>query len=291
MSKDGAGESRSRTPRSLRLFGEAAAAVWHSDMPDSFWDCEPAFSSLVASDFLSELLHCQLDAYLEYDASPDIQCGTSGYAQLDLPGGLQLDVVHLDEGHCDDILQSHPCDMLMGFRSDDPAAFVAIDRYEYPGHYRNEVFDPQTPLVSAGLTRLEPCRVQRIEAGKTAFRISDVGAGVMLLLLKSPARMDFSWSYDRDTLKSVAGVVPYLPAYRLFFATRLLGQIPRRRSLDNLETLSRHTAHFVRWTAIQSMFSIDFDVAVTRLKLAAETDGHPSIRKAARSALDQLTGD
>lgn len=291
MTKDGAGALRSRTPPSLRVFGEAAAAAWRPAQPRSFWDCEAAFASLVASDFLSELLHCQLDAYLEYDASPDIQCGTSGYAQLDLPGGLQLDVVHLDEGHSDDILQSHPCDMLMGFRSDEPGVFVDIERYEYPGDYRNEVFDPQTPLVSAGVTRLESGCVQRIEAGKTAFRISDVGAGVMLLLLKSPARMDFSWSYDRETLRSVAGVVPYLPAYRLFFATKLLGQIPRRRSLDNLEALSRHTAHFVRWTAIQSMFSIDFDAAVARLELAAETDGHPSIRKAARSALDQLPGD
>jgi len=290
MTGNGEGAPRSRIPRSLKVFGEAAA-VWRPDTPGSFWECTAAFNALVASSFLNELLHCQLDAYLEFDASPDIQCGTSGYAQLELPGGLQLDVLHLEEGHSDDILQSHPCDMLIGFRSDDPATFVDIELYEHPGAYRNEVFDPETSLVPAGVTRLAPCRVQRIEAGKMAFRISDVGAGVMLLLLKSPARMDFSWSYDRATLKSIAGVVPYLPAYRLFFATKLLGQIPRRRSLDNLEALSQHDAHFVRWTAIQSMFNVDFDAGLARLRRAAENDCHPNIRKAAIAALAQLSED
>ena len=84
-------------------------------------------------------------------------------------------------------------------------------------------------------------------------------------------------------------MVPHLHAYRLFYAAKLLGQIPRQRSVGSLLTLSDHSAHFVRWTALQSLFKVDFETAVERLQRAT-ADQHPSVGRAARQALQELSG-
>jgi hypothetical protein len=272
----------------LVAFGEQLKSCWDADAPESFWACEAPLGALIQSDFLTEIIESQLAAHLAFDSLPDIQCGDSSYAQLRLPGGLQLDVLFLEHGHVDKNLKSHPYNMLFGFRPLGDRCFVDVELFAYPGRYRNEIFDPETRLVPLGTSRLEGGSLQRAVAGTNAFRISAVQGPVMLVLLKSPPAMEFSWTYDRESLSATVGMVPQLHAYRLYYAARLLGQIPRRQSLESLLALSDHSAHFVRWTALQSLFRIDFDAGVERLKRAT-ADEHPSVSRAAQRALQSIT--
>lgn len=280
------------TPRpiseALTDFGERLRPCWDWHVPDSFWACEAPLGALIQSDFLAELLESQLTAYLEFDALPVIQCGSSSYAQLGLPNGLQLDILYLEEGRSDRDLQSQPYNILLGFKSLDDRSFVEIELFEYPGQYRNEIYDPHTRLIPLGKTKLRGSSIQRVIAGRNAFRIAAVRGPVLLVLLKSPPAMDFSWTYDRESLTATVGMVPQMQAYRLYYAAKLLGQITRKKSIASLLALSHHSAHFVRWAALQSLFKVDFEAAVKRLKSATE-DEHPSVSRAARQASERLS--
>ena len=183
--------------QALVAFGQQLQLCWDPDVPESFWACDGPLGTLIQSDFLTEILESQLTAYLEFDTLPVIQSGDSAYAQLKLRDGLQLDILSLEDGHSDKDLRSQPYNMLFGFRPLDDRAFVEVELFEYPGQYRNEIFDPDTRLVPLGKTRLEGGSIQRITAGSNAFRISAVQGPVLLVLLKSPVAMAFSWTYDR----------------------------------------------------------------------------------------------
>jgi HEAT repeat protein len=62
---------------------------------------------------------------------------------------------------------------------------------------------------------------------------------------------------------------------------------PNDDTLDNLQQLSNHALHYLRWAAIQTLFTLD-RAKGTQALLQALNDSHPHVRNAAQRSWNKL---
>jgi hypothetical protein len=279
----------------LEVFSHAIDKLYRAEDAGTFWSCRPAFTDLLASPFLAEVVRDQLRCCLTGQGEL-LKAGSGMSARVELPSGVHLDFLLLDPAALDVQLFSYPWHSMMGMvggvpRGDDGPrrgdTELIVERYRHVPPYRNDLFDPHAALAPLPDVSLTPGRVLDVEAGWDAFRIRAVSRAVPLVLLHSKAVLEFAWQYDAVTLEPRQAICPRSSAYRLFYATKLLGEVPAAGSAEALLRISGHPSHFVRWAALQALFSVDPAAAQRRL-LEATDDPHPRVRQAAQLAAAQL---
>lgn len=93
--------------------------------------------------------------------------------------------------------------------------------------------------------------------------------------------------YHRDSLEYAFSSAVRGEFSSLVTLCRVFGDSGDEASLTYLHELSDHSAHFVRWAAIQAIGRIDGELACARLKTALKDD-HPQIRQAASRSLAKM---
>lgn len=114
----------------------------------------------------------------------------------------------------------------------------------------------------------------------------------VVLKLNSKRTQPLLWCYDKFSLRPLmsAACTP-LPS-RLQMSALCLSELQvvfdgpqREKTIENLERLSNHGFHYVRWAALQSLYSIDSDRAIPLLVNSQAGDRHPHVRRAAAKSL------
>lgn len=164
---------------------------------------------------------------------------------------------------------------------------VTVDRYQVPSGFDLQTYDEAVQL------RLK-------DSGQPSERSVFVKHGTQEILDVTPAATepaytlrvntvpfgDFEWSFSRETLRPVQmNAVKRLDS-NLTTIFDLLAAVGSPDSLDQLDTYTKHPAHFVRWRAVQTIGAID-EARGAELVLEAVNDPHPHVREAARTTLAQ----
>ncbi len=75
---------------------------------------------------------------------------------------------------------------------------------------------------------------------------------------------------------------------RAQYMAEILGGIKGEHTTKSLLKLCAYKAHFVRWSALESLLNVDFELGMKTLR-QFQNDPHPHIQNAAREALKMLT--
>jgi hypothetical protein len=118
------------------------------------------------------------------------------------------------------------------------------------------------------------------------YKVSQSSAYVLRLLYGIYENDTFDM-YLRSTQKHSQRLASRLEDSRLEATIRLLGEIGGTDVPSTLKYLTSHPVYFIRWSALQRLFEIDSDLAITELKKFLD-DPCEELRIAARDALVEL---
>lgn len=113
-----------------------------------------------------------------------------------------------------------------------------------------------------------------------------------LLVVHSLARGTMTWVFNRETGEPLGLTDNHLQSSRVRMAARAMGELRGGPDvIDSLEQLARSEyMHFVRWEAAEAVYRLDPARGTALLRDHLAHDAHPSIRKAARATLDNISG-
>lgn len=273
-------------PARLSDFCDEISKTYRTEDPTTFWTCRDPFARLLGSGFLTELLEMQL-GYCLSGRGEIVKAANGTSARIALPGEAHLDILLVDPGSLYSSLIGYTSHAMLGYAPELGDVGLVVERYHHAGAYRNDVLDRGAKLTRQPDQLLRGGQVVTVEAGREVFRFGGVARAIPLVVLQSKPCLDFSWQYDAATLAPVQSICPASTAYRLYYSTKLLAEVPGARNAETLLRISHHPSHFVRWAALQALFAVDADAGYARLA-AATDDPHPRIRDAAARALQQL---
>jgi hypothetical protein len=269
----------------LARFGREISDVLAGADSESFWLCEEAFRRLLASDFLLELADGQLATCFGNVLA--IQALKNNFGRIAAPLGLTIDVILVEAANSGESLLTYPSHLMLGTPPMFDHSELTVELLAFDGDVESDNFDASQVMRAAGTTVFDGGNPMRIQAGRETFRIVSTGSTVPLVVLQSRPVQEFAWQIAADTLRPVQLISPKVSAYRLYYATQLLGHFPSGASADALDRLSRHPSHYVRWAALQALFPLDHLRAELRLRETLD-DPHPSIRRSAEKAIARL---
>lgn len=126
------------------------------------------------------------------------------------------------------------------------------------------------------------------KAGRDIFVIrSDGAAPTLVVCFSSAATLTTRWEYDAATLARTRLVAADHSVSRLQLLASVLAEMKDSGAVPALEGLMEHPAHYVRWAALQAIFSLDREHGAALLKRAA-ADPHEHVRTAAIRSLEKL---
>lgn len=127
------------------------------------------------------------------------------------------------------------------------------------------------------------------KAGQDIFVIRGAAASPTLVAcLSSAATLTTRWEYEMATLARVRVVAADHSVSRLQLLASVLAEMKDPSAIPALEGLMEHSAHYVRWAALQAIFCLDRERGAALLKTAA-TDPHEHVRTAAMRSLAKLS--
>jgi HEAT repeats len=257
---------------------------------ESFWDCEAAFRELTESAFVTELVNFELAKMLEDPlyVPPFYASDLVAYDSADFQ--VRLDMVNARTAPNTTRLPSLPSHWMFALK----LAPLRIALYRQPRPFPADDFRRDAVLQKVSSKTYAAGALLRLRAGfDLAEFLPELGSETMLINF-TPKGMpvDYCWVYDKSSLRPVR-LVPAEPSWsRLDYAAQTMAQLGDEDSIPALTRLAReHPAHFVRWTAVQSVVTLDPDAGM-QLVLEARRDPHAHVRRAAQKTLarfEQLT--
>lgn len=162
---------------------------------------------------------------------------------------------------------------------------VHYDRYAMPAGKRLDVLDPDAQLVFKSQAMVCPGTPLAVRAEVDVIDFYAPGEQRYLVKAMSPVKLDFTWSFDRTSLKpwNISGA--HLLDDQIMTALEALEHLGGVEHAGTIEHYLDARSHHVRWKALQTLNA----VAPERALLAFDrflTDPHPHIRKAASEALN-----
>jgi hypothetical protein len=130
-----------------------------------------------------------------------------------------------------------------------------------------------------------------LESGRHVAEFGIVTDTLVLRLVRKQLA-SVVWVYEAASLQAMFSVAADLQASRMRTAITLLQQLSARLGADadtlaNLQQLSNHPLHYVRWAAIQTLFALDRPLGTQALEVALH-DAHPHVRNAAQRSWQRL---
>lgn len=111
-----------------------------------------------------------------------------------------------------------------------------------------------------------------------------------VLVVHSKPRAPVTWVFDRTTLDPLYLTDNDLQRSRIQLAIRVIGDTGSVRQIATLKQLaSSDINHVIRWEAAESVYKLDEQEGIELLQHQLTHDAHPSIAKAARQTLHNLT--
>ena len=248
----------------LRSFEECVASLYFRDRPETFWQCRPCFDQLLRSNFLAELVSNQLNdcaVNKGYTFRPKMSMDQGGKTffvlslqdssgHIPISNGLRIDIMLLDSAFEKSQPENSLGHMMLGYHSAQPGTSLTLELFRLPAGHDNRIFDRTAPLRWQRDCCLKSMDILEIDAGEALCRISKVSGSAVVVILRSSQFFDFSWRYDEESLLPVQAISNDNSADRLYFATKLLGNLAAPGSLSSLRKIANHHSHHVRWSAI-----------------------------------------
>jgi hypothetical protein len=252
--------------------------------PDAFWNCSDAFTTLMQSTFLADVVAWELDC-LRRD--PDYAPCPRGERDLEIlrVGRLSLSVrVQIPE---DDA----PRSLLYGFCEHHISANVGpgslqIQRWMQGSEGPPEIFDRTRGLVSLPPVLLRPGEQASFQAHRDVARISAVDSAAVVVGLTRACATRVRWVYDAATLLPVRAEAGDLAAARLEYAMMLLAALEHTEAAPTIASLCDHPDHFVRWSAVRRVMELDASLGESLVRHALN-DIHPHVRRAAQRSIER----
>lgn len=160
--------------------------------------------------------------------------------------------------------------------------------YRVPATAKPDIVDPQLAL--------EYCWTREFARGGTFTRdgrsdvldIAPTGRDpVVLLRLHALKTGGLEWMFDKATLRPVGATAADPNDSHLINLIYALSQIGGKESVGAIEEVASHSAHFVRWGAIQAIGRLSRQKGLQALAAGLD-DSHPHISGKARAILDRL---
>jgi hypothetical protein len=126
------------------------------------------------------------------------------------------------------------------------------------------------------------------KAGRDVFVMqNDIASPNLLACLSSTSTLTTRWEYDATTLARIRVVAADQSVSRLQLLASVLAEMQDPHAVTALRGLMEHPAHYVRWAALQAIFSLDREYGTCLLK-EATNDAHEHVRSAAKRSLTKL---
>lgn len=154
-----------------------------------------------------------------------------------------------------------------------------------------DVFDATLGLTRSPMQLWPAGSSILLESGRHVAEFGIVTETLVLRLVRKQLA-SVVWVYESISLQAMFSVAADLQASRMRTAITLLQQLSARLGADadtltNLQQLSNHPLHYVRWAAIQTLFALDRTLGTQALALALH-DAHPHVRNAAQRSWERL---
>lgn len=94
--------------------------------------------------------------------------------------------------------------------------------------------------------------------------------------------------FDAKTLEASYSNSADFKHTRAQYMAEILGAMGNRQSIEPLAKLCKYDAHFVRWSALESLINVDYEMGIKTLYHFLN-DPHPHIQKGAQQALKMFT--
>jgi hypothetical protein len=148
---------------------------------------------------------------------------------------------------------------------------------------RFEVFDPQARLTPGTDGEIPPGAALLVKGGRDAVSLKDV-TGARFLSLAFLPETPLDWVFSRTDRRATAQSVAHVDDSELVTCLETAAWLGDRRTLEITRQLVQHSAHFVRWKAVQALGRIDRSSSLAAVREATE-DVHPALRRAAAATL------
>lgn len=255
---------------------------------DDFASLENDFKKILNLNFVKDLLNTAMESFCE-SKSVGFRGLNKNRCAIVINDSITLYVHVFTKGQEHQELLSLPSQAMLGCIHLADHSALQIQHYRHEGHYENDVFQDDFTLTKHKDIILEGTTVKHIEAGIDVIALDKKEHTTIILTLTNKPSLSYVWEYDRETLKPLQLIAYDLVHFRLYYVATLLGSFGNLNSSEILLNLSHHKNHYVRWTAIQNLFKLNFVQGLERLHIA-QNDSHKSIRNAAKNAIANLAG-
>ena len=252
--------------------------------PDAFWNCADAFTTLMQSTFLADVVAWELDCLLR---DPDYVPCPRGERDLEVVrlGRLSLSVrVQVPDGEA-------PRSLLYGFCEHHISANVGpgslqIDRWRQGWEGPPEIFDRTRRLALLPSVLLRPGEQASFQAHRDVARIRAIDSPAAVVGLTRVHATRLRWVYDAVTLLPVRAEAGDLGAARLEYAMMLLAALGHTEAAPTIASLYDHPDHFVRWSAVRRVIELDPPLGESLVRRALN-DIHPHVQRAAQRSIER----
>lgn len=262
----------------IAAFAEHVRERYTPGQAESFWGCAPLFRRLADPAFAGPMINHTLQL-LSHDPGHAGDWSARQVVLVREPAWtLSLQLIDRPRRY----IHSSPSHLLITPLSGLP---LSGELYDLPAGYDNAVFDPALKLVAAGPVTLGAGEVLAIDADRQVgdFRIE---RPLMLLKLATAPVQTLEWLFSKATLHPWQANDADAAMTNLRVGAYVVGRLAHQSSLEPIKALSAHANQNVRWAAIQSLGRLSRAEAQKVLRAALD-DPHPTVRHAAKLAMDE----
>jgi len=163
---------------------------------------------------------------------------------------------------------------------------VRIARYRVPEELRRGMFSREAQLEPLTTESLRSLRVTPVIRTTQAYRLEADGPEICAIVFEATQRDPLIWRFDPATLKCI-GVNPSdVKITRIKETLRLIELMKLREAAPYVQSVANHTSHFLRWSAISTLYKLQSPAALPLLRRATR-DPHPHVRRAANALLQE----
>lgn len=166
---------------------------------------------------------------------------------------------------------------------------LELELFHHDDPFPVDLVRPSQVLRRLGTVVLERGMQRSFVAGYEVVHIPLPQHGAAFLLLELPEIHEFRIVYDRESLRPKLLTGVNQGDEQLLYVLRIAAAAGDRSTVPLVVgALETHHAHHVRWEALQTLVSLDPDLAVNCLRKVQHEDPHPELRAAARASLPRL---
>ncbi len=265
---------------SLSDFNNFAQKAYNPRDVDSFWNCSEEFSRLVKNFDPAPILN---DLVQRVHSDPKFELPTMDHRKLVLSFNQNYTVAMEEQALTVDYIYSHPFVGMIGIIGNEPLHYSV---YQLPEGWKNELMDEQASLIFLEQKIAMPGDVIILDGRSHVFDFK-VEKPTFVLKFFSNFIYSLEWAFYRQTLKPWQVTASDAVSSRQDYMIKVLREIGNEDSISVLENLTISPYHYIRWSAIQAVASLDTQAGIRLLKNAI-CDPHPHIRASAEQAIGKF---